>query len=201
MVADNDLALGRVVDAISHSPYWKESIIFVIEDDAQFGVDHVSGNRTTGLVISPYTRRKVVDSRYYTQLDINRTIEQILGLPPMTQMDMASDPLSMRNVFTNVPDFTPFTVLPNQVALTTMNAPLGSLNAVEKEWAMAMYKQDFSKLDAADPHLLNRLIWYSTKGFDRPYPGDDRVLHPDEVHPYLKAKGERDDIDRDDDDN
>jgi hypothetical protein len=199
MVADNDLAVGRIVEAISHSPYWKDSVIFVIEDDAQFGVDHVSGNRTTGLVISPYTKRHAVDSRYYTQLDINRTIEQILGLPPMTQMDMASDPLSMKYVFTDVPDFTPFTALSNQVALNTMNPRLGSLNGLEKEWALAMYKQDFSKLDAADPHLLNRVIWYSTKGFDHPLPGDDRVLYPDEVHSYLKARGIRDDDDDDDD--
>jgi DNA-binding beta-propeller fold protein YncE len=199
MVADNDLAVGRIVEAISHSPYWKDSVIIVIEDDAQFGVDHVSGNRTTGLVISPYTKRNVVDSRYYTQLDINRTIEQVLGLPPMTQMDMASDPLSMKDVFTSVPDFTPYTVLSNQIALDTMNPRLGSLNGLEKAWALAMYQQDFSKIDAADPHLLNRVIWYSTKGFDRPYPGDDRVLQPDEVHPYLKAQGQRDDAGDDDD--
>ena len=96
MVADNDLALGRVVEAISNSPYWKDSIIFVIEDDAQNGVDHVDGHRTIGFVISPYTRRGIVDSRYYTQIDWIRSMEQILGLPPMNQMDMAVDPTSAR---------------------------------------------------------------------------------------------------------
>ncbi len=200
MVADNDLAVGRIVEAISHSLYWKDSVIFVIEDYAQFGVDHVSGNRTFGLVISPFTKRHAVDHHYYTQLDINRTIEQILGLPPMTQMDMAVDPLGMRSVFTAVPDLTPFTALPVQIGLDTMNARLGSLRGLEREWALAMRKQDLSRLDAADPPLLNRVIWYSTKGFDNPYPGDDRVLHPDEVRPYLKSKGERDDGDSNDGD-
>ena len=81
-VADNDLALGRVVEAISHSRYWKESAIFVTEDDAQNGLDHVDGHRTVGLVISPWTRRAAVDSTFYTTINMYRTIEQILGLPP-----------------------------------------------------------------------------------------------------------------------
>lgn len=192
MVADNDLAFGRVVEAISNSPYWKNSVIFVMEDDAQFGVDHVSGHRTMGFVISPYAKRGVVDNRYYTQLDMIRTIEQILGLPPMNQMDMAIDPQVMKDVFTDKPDFTPFKVLPNQVALDTLNPPLAALeDGIQKEWALAMYKLDFSEADAADTKLLNRVIWYSTKGWDRPYPGDERVLHPDDVHPYLASRGEK----------
>jgi YVTN family beta-propeller protein len=198
MMADNDLALGRVVEAISNSPYWKDSVIFAVEDDAQFGVDHVSGNRTAGFVISPYTKRGAVDSRYYTQLDMNRTIEQILGLPPLTQMDMAVDPSGMKNVFTNTPDLRPFKALPSNIALNTMNAAVGKLHGVEKDWARAMHKLDFSQLDAADEHLLNRVIWYSTNGFSTPYPGDDRVLRPDEVHSYLRTKGEA--LDRADDD-
>jgi YVTN family beta-propeller protein len=192
MVADNDLAIGRVVEAISHSPYWKNSAIFVIEDDAQFGVDHVSGHRTIGFVISPYTKRRVVDSRYYTMLDMIRTMEQILGLPPMNQMDMAIDPQIMKDVFTDKPSFTPYKTLSNQVALDTLNPPLAAMDdGIEKEWALAMYKEDFSKPDAADTRLLNRVIWYSTKGWDKPYPGDDRVLYPNEVHSYLAEKAEK----------
>ncbi len=192
MVADNDLAFGRVIEAITHSPYWKNSVIFVIEDDAQDGVDHVDGHRTVGMVISPYTKRRVVDSRYYTQLDIIRSMEQILGLPPMTQMDMAIDPQVMKDVFTDKPDFTPYKTLPNQVALDTLNPPLAAMNdGIQKEWARAMYTLDFSKPDAADTKLLNRVIWYSTKGWDRPYPGDDRVLYPDEVHRYLASREEK----------
>jgi len=118
-VADNDLALGKIVDTISHSPYWRDSAIFVVEDDAQNGVDHVDGHRTVGFVISPYARRGIVDSTYYTQIDIVRTIEQILGLPPMNQMDLAATP--MRDAFTNTPDDRPFDALPNTVPLDELN--------------------------------------------------------------------------------
>ncbi|MGH8607999.1 MAG: alkaline phosphatase family protein [Gammaproteobacteria bacterium] len=191
MVADNDLALGRVVDAISHSPYWKDSVIFVIEDDAQNGVDHVDGHRTIGFVISPYTKRGVVDSRYYTQIDFVRAMEQILGLPPMNQMDMAVAPTSMRSVFMQRPDFTPFKALPNQIALDELNPPATALSGLTKQWAIASAKLDSSKPDAADENLLNRVIWYATKGFDKPYPRDERVLAPSEVHPCLKARETR----------
>jgi hypothetical protein len=187
MVADNDLALGRVVEAISNSPYWKESAIFVIEDDAQNGVDHVDGHRTIGYVISPYTKRGVVDSRYYTQIDLIRAMEQILGLPPMNQIDMAVSPTSMRHVFTDDPDFTPFHAVPNQVPLDELNPALARLTGVQLEWALASEKMDFSAPDVADEDLLNRAIWYATKGFDVPYPGDGRVLRPSEVEAHVEA--------------
>jgi hypothetical protein len=125
-------------------------------------------------------------------LDMIRTMEQILGLPPMNQMDMAIDPQIMKDVFTDKPSFTPYKTLSNQVALDTLNPPLAAMDdGIEKEWALAMYKEDFSKPDAADTRLLNRVIWYSTKGWDKPYPGDDRVLYPNEVHSYLAEKAEK----------
>lgn len=188
MVADNDLALGRVVEAISNSPYWKDSVIFVIEDDAQNGVDHVDGHRTIGFVISPYTKRQTVDSRYYTQINMVRTMEQILGLPPMNQMDLAVDPLSMKSLFTRKPDFTPFEAVPNLIALDEMNPGSTEVAGLRKEWMLASGALDFSKPDAADEQLLNRAIWYSTRGFNKPYPGDARVLAPREVHSYLGSK-------------
>ncbi len=191
MVADNDLALGRVVEAISTSPYWKDSVIFVIEDDAQNGVDHVDGHRTIGFVVSPYTKRQVVNSRYYTQIDFIRTIEQILGLPPMNQMDMAVEPTSMKHVFMAKADSTPFRALPNQIPLDELNPDLARLKGIEKAWAIASSKMDFSKPDAADTEMLNRLTWYATRGFDTPYPGDDKVLLPSEVHAYVKARKSR----------
>ena len=181
MVADNDLALGRIVEKISHSPYWKDSVIFVVEDDAQNGVDHVDGHRTLGFVISPYTKREAVNSTYYTQLDITRSIEHILGLPPMTQMDMAIDPRSMAAVFTDKPDFTPYTAVPNQIPLDQMNKELTAMKGLEKDWAIAMVEQNFSQPDAADEDMLNRVIWYSVKGYDTPYPGDPKVLSPHEL--------------------
>jgi YVTN family beta-propeller protein len=181
MVADNDLALGRIVEKISHSPFWKESVIFVVEDDAQNGVDHVDGHRTLGFVISPYTKRNQLDSHYYTQLDITRTIEQILGVGPMNQRDMAIDPRTMAGVFTDKPDFTPYTALPNRIPLDEMNLPLTALTGIEKAYALAMFQQNFSQPDAADEDLLNRNIWYSVKGYQTPYPGDHRVLWPNEI--------------------
>jgi Phosphoesterase family len=188
MVADNDLALGRVVDAISNSPYWKNSVIFVIEDDAQNGVDHVDGHRTIGYVISPYTKRGAVDSHYYTQIDMIRAMEQILGLPPMNQMDMAVEPTSMRHVFTNIPDFTPFRALPNQIPLDELNPSTTALSGIQLEWALACEAMDFSRPDVAGEDALNRAIWYGTKGFDLPYPGDDRVLRPSEVEAYVEER-------------
>src|SRR3954469_14069093 len=105
MVADNDLAFGRVVEAVSHSKFWQDTCIVAIEDDPQSGWDHVSGYRTTAYVVSPYTKRKTVISTQYNQTSVLRTIELILGLPPMNQMDATATPLF--ECFTEMPDFTP----------------------------------------------------------------------------------------------
>ena len=93
-VADNDLSLGRIVEAISHSKFWRDTCIFVVEDDPQMGFDHIDGHRTVATVISPYTRRKVVDSTNYNQTSMVRTIELILGLPPMNQIDASATPMN-----------------------------------------------------------------------------------------------------------
>ena len=119
MVADNDLAMGRLVEGLSHSRFWKEMAIFAIEDDPQDGWDHVSGYRTTAYVASPYARRGAVVSTQYNTVCVLRTIEQILGLEPMNQFDAAAPP--MRDCFTDTPDFTPFDGVPNTVPLDQMN--------------------------------------------------------------------------------
>src|SRR5205807_6613669 len=106
LVADNDLALGRVVEAVSRSKFWKETAIFVIEDDAQNGPDHVDAHRTVALVISPYTKRGFVDSTMYSTTSMLRTMELILGLKPMSQFDAAARP--MYNSFAPQPDLTPY---------------------------------------------------------------------------------------------
>jgi len=106
----------KMVDTISHSPYWKESAIFVVEDDSQAGLDHVDGHRAPIQIISPWARRGVVDSHYYSQITMIRTIEQILGVHPMNQKDSAASP--MRGAFTQNVDLTPFTALPNRTSLT-----------------------------------------------------------------------------------
>ena len=176
-VADNDHALGEIVEAISHSPVWDKSAIFTLEDDAQAGIDHVDGHRTTAFVVSPYARRAAVDSNYYTQIDMLRTIEQILGLPPMNQVDLMATP--MRGLFTDTPTMTPYTAVVPDVA-RLRNPPLEALTGIARQWAEACLRIDFTHPDAAPEQLLNRAIWYALKGFT-PYPGDTRVLTPAEV--------------------
>jgi hypothetical protein len=107
-VANNDQAIGMIVERLSHSPYWKETAIFIIEDDAQDGADHVDAHRTAGLVISPFVRRETVDSSLYTTSSMVRTIELLLGLPPMTQYDAAANP--MYKTFSARADLTPYTL-------------------------------------------------------------------------------------------
>jgi hypothetical protein len=115
-VADDDLALGKIVDTISHSKYWKQSAIFVMEDDTQAGLDHVDGHRGPFQIISPWAQHGVIDNTYYSQITMVRTIEQILGIHPMNQMDSAATP--MYSAFTRTPDYTPFNAVPNQTSLT-----------------------------------------------------------------------------------
>ena len=115
-VADNDLAVGQIVDTISHSKYWKDSAIFVVEDDSQAGLDHVDGHRAPIQIISPYAQHGVVDNHYYSQITMIRTIEQILGIHPMNQKDSAATPMTA--AFTNKPNYTPFTAVPNRTSLT-----------------------------------------------------------------------------------
>src|SRR5262249_11494061 len=166
-VADNDLALGRIVDAISHSRYWKDSAIFVTEDDSQDGLDHVDGHRTVGLAISPYTQRGIVDSHFYTIVNMFRTIEQILGLPPRKQFEVAAEP--MFSTFTSKPDFTPYAARPNQIPLNEMNPQLAALNGLQRQLAEFSLAMDSSEADSAPADTLNRAIWHSVKGFDVPY--------------------------------
>jgi YVTN family beta-propeller protein len=182
-VADNDNALGKLVDTLSHSAIWPNTAVFAVEDDAQAGLDHVDGHRTTAYIASPYVARGLVDHTYYTQINLVRTIEQILGLPPMNQMDLAASP--MTTAFTETPDVTPYSAIP--VLVPPVNNPaLPSLSGIAKEWALASDGMDFSVPDAAPEQLLNRAIWYSVRGFV-PYPGDGRVLTPAEVRAKYAA--------------
>ncbi len=180
-VSDNDYAVGQVVQAISASPFWGSSAVFVVEDDAQNGTDHVDGHRTVALLASPYVNRGVTDSTHYTQLDMVRTIEQILGLPPMNQMDLAAQP--MYSSFTDTPNMTPYLATSPQIPTCgSAAAPMDRKFAgIRKTWLNAVKKMDFSKPDAADENLLNRFIWYETKGYGKPYPGDPKVLRPQNV--------------------
>jgi YVTN family beta-propeller protein len=169
MVADNDLALGMVVEAVSKSKFWPKTCILVTEDDPQNGFDHVDGHRTVGLVISPYTKRKAVDSTCYNQTGMVKTIELILGLPPMTQLDLNATPL--RGCFTDRPDPTPYTAAKNRIPLDEMNRPVEKLEGKAKAFALKSLELDFDEEDRADEDTLNRILWFSVRG-DVPYPGD-----------------------------
>ena len=131
-VADNDLAVGRVVEAVSHGRFWKETAIFVLEDDAQNGPDHVDAHRSPALVISPYTKRRHVDSSMYSTSSMLRTMELILGLKPMTQFDAAAQP--MYDSFQAAADSAPFTHLPAGVSLDERNGAMPGERPSRPKW-------------------------------------------------------------------
>jgi hypothetical protein len=170
MVADNDAALGRIVEAISNSSIWASSAIFVTEDDAQDGVDHVDGHRTVGLVASPWVRHAVVDSTVFTTIGMLRTIEQLLGLPPMTQFDMQARP--MFSLFADQPDMSPYMSRPANIALDEMNPALSATKGLARKYALASLRMNLSEPDAAPEDVLNRAIWHSVKG-PAAYPGGE----------------------------
>jgi YVTN family beta-propeller protein len=169
-VADNDLALGRIIEAVSNSKFWKETAIFVVEDDPQAGLDHVDGRRTIAFCVSPYTKRGKVISTHYNQNSILRTMELILGLPPMNQFDMAAT--VMTDCFTETPDFTPYSSLQNNIALDDMNPVISSLNESSKQYfyAQKSMEMDLDEIDKADEVLFNKILWHDVKGYDVRYP-------------------------------
>jgi len=167
-VADNDLALGRIVEAVSHSRFWTNTCIFAIEDDPQNGWDHVSGYRTTAYVASPYTRRRAVVHTQYNQTSLLRTIELMLGLPPMNQMDATATP--MFDCFTNQPDFTAFNAVPNLVPLNEINRSARDIQDAQlKKDALMSARLKLDEADQCPEDVLNRILWHTLKGKE-PYP-------------------------------
>ena len=166
MVADNDLALGRVVEAVSKSKFWADTAIFVLEDDAQNGPDHVDAHRMPGLVLSAWSKRGAVDSTLYSTTSMLRTIELILGLQPMSQYDAAAMP--MWEAFADAPNPTPYVARPAQVDLSAVNAPMA--------WGgKESQRMDFSEPDKADDIKLNEIVWRSVRGADSPMPAPVRA--------------------------
>lgn len=185
-VADNDLALGRVIEGLSKSRFWKSMAIFVVEDDAQNGSDHVDAHRTVAMAISPYVKRHSVDSTMYSTSSMLRTIELCLGLEPMSQFDAAARP--MVNAFTDQPDLTPFTHRPAKADLEAKN--------LASAWgAEASQHLDLEIEDRADDLVFNEIIWKSVKGADSVMPPPVRAAF---VFPVGKSV-EKDDDDDDDD--
>lgn len=168
-VADNDLAVGQVVEAVSHSRFWSQTCIFSIEDDPQAGWDHASAYRTTAYVASPYTKRGQVVSTPYNTTSLVRTIELILGLPPMNQLDATATP--MFDCFTNVPDLTPFNAVRNRVPLDQLNPePKKISDPLLRKDAYVSARLPLEKPDQCPEDQLNRILWHALKGTHQPYP-------------------------------
>jgi Phosphoesterase family len=155
------------VESVSKSKFWPQTCIFVVEDDTQSGYDHVDGHRTVVQVISPYTRRGYVDHTTYTQTGVVKTIELILGLPPMNQLDLSAT--AMRECFAPEANFTPFTARAAHVPLYEMNPPLAKLKGSALHWAKKSIALSFDEADEADDETLNRIVWHSMRG-SQPYP-------------------------------
>ncbi len=167
MMADNDLALGRIVDAISHSRFWPNTLIMVIEDDTQDGFDHVETHRTPAWLISPYVKRKAVDSTHYSTVSMIRTAEVLLGMEPMSQFDAAA--VTMDASFTLTPDFSPYEHLVPAQDLYEMNPSLATLPGEKRELAERSMKLDLAEADVADMREYNDILWKTFKG-DQPMP-------------------------------
>ncbi len=204
--ADNDLAVGRIIDYISHSPVWSTSAIFMEEDDAQNGVDHVDGHRSPGYIVSPYAvQNGPTDHHYYTQVNMTRTIEQILGLPTMNQFDLVASPMRTAFVKGTPPaaNFKPWSHVANQVPLdqgvTASAAPATEgprIKALREAWLQKkaqIFAGKLTKPDAEDPDTVNHLNWYLSTGFKRPYPGESTVRPPSDFNNPAPTTADLDD--------
>jgi len=193
--ADNDLAVGRIIDYITHSNVWPTSAIFIEEDDAQNGVDHVDGHRSPGYIVSPYVvQNGATDHTFYTQVNMTRTIEQILGLTPMNQFDLVASPMRTAFVQGQPPaeNFQPWTHVPNQIPLdkgvttsasnTTSSAAFKSLRKAWLQKKAQIFAGKLTKPDAEDPDTVNHLNWYLTTDFKTPYPGEKTVRPPSDFN-------------------
>ena len=168
MVADDDLALGRMVEAISHSKDWASSLILAVEDDAQDGVDHVDGHRTVALAIGPHIRRGVVDSNHYNHTSMVKTIQEIFEIPARTRF--LTSARTMSSVFTDAADSSGYTHLIPKVALDEMNPNLQTLTGRRLWAARKSLAMNWKHPDEAPQDVLNRILWWDSKGYNTPYP-------------------------------
>jgi hypothetical protein len=168
MVADNDLALGKIVEAVSNSRYWDSTVIFVTEDDSQSGWDHISPYRTVGQVISPYSNMHKLVHTNYNQTSIVKTIEQILDLPPMNVIDATASP--MFDCFGNEKQSYEYRHLPSNVPLNQMNSPVSKLTGKARNYAIISATRAFKEVDNGDDLEMNKILWFAAKG-EQKYPG------------------------------
>ncbi|MEO5683456.1 MAG: bifunctional YncE family protein/alkaline phosphatase family protein [Chitinophagaceae bacterium] len=180
-VADNDLAVGMFIEHLSKSAIWKQSAVFVIEDDAQNGADHVDAHRSTAYLAGGFVKRSFVDHSMYSTSSMLRTIELILGMPPMSQYDAAATP--MWNCFTPAANLAPFVALPSNIDLMEKNIAMN-------EWQLRSEKFDLTKEDAVPDLEFNRVLWHGLKGSNIPFPAPKRAA-------FVKLKESKDDDDDD----
>ena len=180
-VADNDLALGKIVEGLTHSGFWKDMAILAVEDDAQNGVDHVDGHRTVALAISPFTRRGVVDSTFYSQPSMVKTIELMIGLPAMSIFDLVAT--DMRNSFVapnEAPNLAAFTAIQPKQSLFEKNLRVGSITGPDSQARRLAARQSermiFDGPDEAPAEALNRILWHDARGWKSPYPATRHSL-------------------------
>lgn len=185
-LADNDLALGQIVEGVSHSKFWAKTVIFAVEDDAQGGVDHVDGHRTVALAVSPYIRRGSVDSTFYSHPSISKTAELMLGLPNLSIFDLIAN--DMRNSFTDKPDLTPYTAAQPEQSIFELNPPAQALSGQARLDALASARMNWTVPDAAPSEKLNRILWRIERG---------NVLYPGAKHAiFAPYSTDMDDDDR-----
>jgi hypothetical protein len=164
MVADNDTAMGRVVDRISHSKFWKDTLILVVEDDSQTGLDHIEGHRTVMLCASPYCRRGVQVSEPYNQTSLIRTIGLVLGFKPLNRFDRTAE--ALWDCMTPHADYRPYQALSSSVALTEWNPKASALHGVDKKLAEECSRMNWRVADAQDSDVVTRAVWRAVKGRD-----------------------------------
>jgi YVTN family beta-propeller protein len=164
--ADNDLAVGQVVDGISHSRFWKSTLILIVEDDAQDGLDHVDGHRTVALAVSPYTKRGSIDSTFYSQVSMVKTIEMIFGVPPMSLFDFIAN--DMRQSFQQTPDLTPYQAVEPKQSIYERNPGLDALTGQKKLDAIASGRMNWEEPDDVPTEQLNAILWRDSVGTEYP---------------------------------
>ncbi|MEW6130468.1 MAG: alkaline phosphatase family protein [Acidobacteriota bacterium] len=170
-VADNDYAIGRLVEAVSQSPYWKDTAIFVVEDDAQDGPDHVDAHRSPALVISAYNKPGVLVHDFHNTVSLIRTMEMLLGLEPMNLLDATATPI---DIFRDTADMRPYRALLPEVSLNNLVVP-PPVSTAMLEWVKRTGEQDLEHADMANPRVLNEIIWYSVRGANSPMPQISRL--------------------------
>ena len=180
-VADNDWALGKIVDGLSHSSFWKSMAIMVVEDDAQDGVDHIDGHRTVALVASPYAKRRAIDSTFYNQQGMVKTIELMLGLPALSMFDLVATDMRASFIGPDAkPDAEPYTAIEPKQTLYEFNERVGDIRgpdaAARRAAALASARMDFSGPDQAPSDKLNRILWHDARGWSTPVPAVRRSL-------------------------